>query len=135
MIRQWVLRTAVWFVVALFLLGSIVALAASNSVVASRITEETSAIDANALKPSECAALNLTSIYVCPIGSNRCNTGNTSELVLGTPNSETIQGGNGADCILAGGADDSINGQNGTDVCIGGPGTDSFKNGCETQIQ
>jgi Ca2+-binding RTX toxin-like protein len=109
------------------------AVAASNTVPGSRLASRSSAINANALKPTECAALNLTAIVICPATGN-CNGSNKSELILGTSNADTISGKGGTDCILGGGGDDDISGNAGGDVCIGGPGNDTFHS-CETIIQ
>ena len=87
---------------------------------------------ANNVKPSQCAAITLTTSvsaagnYTAPNGVNG--------LLLGSSGVDRITGRSGNECILGGGGNDTINGGNGTDVCIGGPGTDTFSN-CETQIQ
>jgi len=104
------------------------AFTASNTVPATNAGEQQFVIDANALKPPACAALNLTAIVTNNSGTN------ASELVLGTAGPDTILARGGNDCVLGGGGNDSINGGAGTDVCIGGPGTDTFT-ACETQIQ
>jgi Ca2+-binding RTX toxin-like protein len=90
-------------------------------------------MNANAIKPAACSALNLTSIIICT-GTATCNGTNAKELILGTANPETIQGRGGTDCIVGGGGNDSLIGNGASDVCIGGPGTDTFTT-CETQIQ
>jgi Ca2+-binding RTX toxin-like protein len=118
----------------LIFVGVISALAATNTVPATHADSLSQAINANALKPIECAALNLTSIIICPAGGGNCNGTGASELILGSPNVDNIRGRGGTDCILGGGGDDNINGNAGGDVCIGGPGTDTFTN-CETAIQ
>jgi hypothetical protein len=128
--RFWLLLAGV---VSLILFTMIVAFSATTSVPSSRLTDQIKAITANDLKPSQCSALNLTAIYVCP-GTSTCTGTSANELILGKSNAETINGGAGNDCILGGGGNDAINGGNGTDVCIGGPGTDTFSN-CETQVQ
>lgn len=109
-------------------LASLVALAASNSIPLTRVSTTSRTIDANALKPPECASLNLTAIALA-------NGGAASELVLGTSAGESLNGGDGDDCILGGGGDDSIRGDAGTDICVGGPGNDSMHPNCETKIQ
>lgn len=134
-----ILRTFRGFVpigLMLLILASVfTAVAAANTVPSSRLGDQRSVIDANALKPPQCSALNLTSIYVCPsLLGGSCDPTGTSELVLGTPFDDDIKAGQGDDCILGGGGNDRILGQGGTDVCIGGPGTDAF-GGCETAIQ
>ena len=119
----------------LVLVSAVTAVAASNTVPSSRLADKRSTIDANALKPPECAALDLTSIIVCPSSGGSCQGTDASELILGSPFDDNIRGGKGDDCILGGGGDDSIRGDQNTDVCIGGPGNDSFHPSCETQIQ
>jgi len=109
------------------------AVAASNTVPGSRLASRSSVIDANALKPTECAALNLTAIVICP-ASGTCTGTSKSELILGTSIADTIKGKGGTDCILGGGGDDDITGGAAGDVCIGGPGNDTFHT-CETIIQ
>jgi len=124
---------------AFFLFGVLVflsigfAFAANIGVPTTHLTDQISAITANALKPAACSTLNLTAVVVCTGGN--CNGTNASELVLGTSGAETIRGKGGADCIVGGGGDDQLqgNGSNG-DVCIGGPGNDTFTT-CEIQIQ
>lgn len=111
------------------------AVAAANTVPTSRLTDQTRAIDANALKPPQCSALTLTDIVICPSTGGTCDGTNASELILGSPLIDDIRGGKGDDCILGGGGDDAMRGEQDTDVCIGGPGSDSFHPTCETQIQ
>ena len=122
------------------------AFAAANSVPASRLDDDSFPITANDLKPSECAALNLTNIVVAGNGTS----GN--DLILGTAGNDSLRGSDGDDCIVGGGGDDNIDGQKGndillgqdgndslkgsqdTDICDGGAGTDSGHKSCETEI-
>ena len=103
-----------------------------NVVPPSRLGSTVKATGANDVKPSQCAAITLTTSvsaagnYTAPNGVNG--------LLLGSSGVDRITGRSGNECILGGGGNDTINGGNGTDVCIGGPGTDTFSN-CETQIQ
>ena len=133
MIKRIPLRDAVLSIIILILVSVVMAVAASNTVPGSRLASRSVAINANALKPTECAAPNLTTIVICP-ASGTCTGTSKSELILGTANADTIKGKGGADCILGGGGDDDITGGAGGDVCIGGPGTDTFTS-CETIIQ
>jgi Ca2+-binding RTX toxin-like protein len=134
MIRKFFFRLAL-FGLAILLLSSLgSAVAASNTVPATRVDDLSQVINANALKPTQCAALNLTALFVCPAGGGNCRATAANELILGSPNVDSIKGRGGTDCILGGGGNDDITGNNGADVCIGGPGTDTFT-GCETQIQ
>ena len=104
------------------------AFTASNTVPATYAGQQQFTIDANALKPAACAALNLTAIVVGSTGTA------ANELVLGTAGVDTMNAKGGDDCVLGGGGNDSLTGGTGNDVCIGGPGTDTFTT-CETQIQ
>jgi Ca2+-binding RTX toxin-like protein len=119
--------------VALILVTTGFAIAANNVVPVTHLTDQTTAIDANALKPAACSAITLNAIVICTGG--KCNGTNSDELIIGTSGYDDIKGKNGDDCIIGGDGDDDISGDNGTDVCIGGPGNDSFTNKCETQIQ
>ncbi|MFA5890874.1 MAG: hypothetical protein WDA27_07980 [Actinomycetota bacterium] len=87
-------------------------------------------INPNALKPSECASLDLQVLVTGGVDG-----GNGNDLMLGTVAVDSMSGGKGDDCLLGGGGGDSLNGGAGYDVCIGGPGTDSFHPSCEVQIQ
>lgn len=114
---------------------AISAVAAANIVPASHLADRRSAISANALKPAECAGLNLTSVVTCPSAGGACSGTVGSDLILGSALADDIQGDKGDDCILGGGGDDSLKGDQATDVCLGGPDTDSFHPSCETQSQ
>jgi Ca2+-binding RTX toxin-like protein len=118
----------------LIIVGVISALAATNTVPTTRADSVSQAINANALKPIECAALNLTSVVLCPGGGANCDGTGANELILGSLSAERIRGRGGTDCILGGDGNDNIIGNAGGDVCIGGPGTDTFAT-CETAIQ
>jgi Ca2+-binding RTX toxin-like protein len=117
----------------LILVSVISATTAANTIPPSRLDQYTNGIDANALKPTQCSALNLIEIVECT-GLGTCNGTNARELIIGSPIGETIRGRGGRDCIIGGDGDDNLVGNGGNDVCIGGPGTDTFTN-CETQIQ
>lgn len=108
------------------------ALAANVSVPTMRLTDQSKAITADALKPSACSGLTLTRVVVCTGGN--CDGSNANELMIGTPGSERIRGRGGTDCIIGGGGDDQLVGNGKSDVCIGGPGIDSFLT-CENTYQ
>jgi hypothetical protein len=108
-------------------LASLVALAASNSVPLTRASTTSRTIDANALKPPDCASLSLTAIVLG-------NGGAASELILGTAAADGFNGGDGDDCLVGGGGNDSLRGDGGNDVCIGGEGNDGLHPSCETKI-
>lgn len=131
MIRRNVFRLTLASLLILVFASSIFAFAGANSVPVTRLTNQAFAITANALKPPECAALNLAAIY---IGAAAKGTG-ANDLLLGTAGADNLGGGGGSDCVVGGGGDDTLNGGKGNgDVCIGGPGNDTFK-GCDTKIQ
>lgn len=132
MIKKNTTRLIIVALIALILMSSASALAATNTVPATRIGQQINAISANSLRPSQCSTLNLTSIVVCTGGN--CDGTGANELLLGTANGERIRGRGGTDCIVGGGGNDQLVGNGGSDVCIGGPGTDTFLT-CETQIQ
>lgn len=117
---------AVALVLALLAVGP--AHGAPNTVPATKVARYGTAISANTLKPSSCAAITPTTLVTGITGTAG------ADLQLGSALVDAMSGNNGNDCILGGGGDDAIAGGNGTDVCIGGPGTDTFT-GCETQLQ
>ena len=127
-------RLAFLALLILILASTAFAFSASNAVPTSHLDDVSNAINANALKPTNCAALTLTAIVVCPGGGVTCRGTGASELILGSSGGEQIRGQGGSDCILGGAGDDDIRGGNGNDVCIGGPGNDTFNN-CAVQIQ
>lgn len=129
------LRRFVPFILVILILASVFSVvAAANTVPSSRLGDQKSAINASTLKPTQCAALNLTTIVVCPVTGGACNGTTGNDLIIGSVFADAIKGNKGADCILGGGGDDNITGGSGGDVCIGGPGTDTFKS-CATAIQ
>lgn len=113
----------------LILISVITVLAATNTVPETRLMDQSSAIPASVLAPSECASIryNLTAIVVCTGGY--CTGSNANELMLGTTGNDSIDGKNGDDCIVGGGGDDTLNGSNGNDVLVGGPGNDTLDGG------
>ena len=97
-------RLAVFALVLLVLVGIMTAAAAANTVPTSHLTDQTTAMTANNLKPSQCASYNLTSLVVCGAGGT-CNGTTANDLILGST------------------TNNRINGRAGTDCCIGRPGT------------
>lgn len=114
----------------LILLSVVGAFAASNTVPFTRLDDDSNAITANDLKPSECSGINVSGVYVVS-GFGGGSGGN--DLILGTSSGDIIFGFGGDDCIVAGGGNDFILGGGGTDVCNGGAGSDTAF-GCETEI-
>jgi Ca2+-binding RTX toxin-like protein len=111
--------------------GTIAAYAATNTIPNTRLDADTLSITANDLKPSECAALNLTTI-VSGSGNIDGTTGN--DLILGSAGNDTIQGRQGADCILGGDGDDTLQGSQGGDILLAGNGADSLNGGPGTDV-
>lgn len=134
MIYRYLLRITPFGLILLLMAGVVSAVAAQNTVQPSRLGQRNFAINANALKPPQCAALNLTAVVICPSGGGNCAGTDASDLILGTSSADNITGGKGDDCILGGGGNDFLKGDQGNDVCIGGPGTNTFHPSCETQI-
>jgi len=94
-------RLAVIALLVLLLVSVLTAAAAANTVPSTRLTDQTSAINANALKPAGCAAFDLTAIYICPYATNKkCVATTASELVLARPETNQIDGGGGVNCCV-----------------------------------
>jgi Ca2+-binding RTX toxin-like protein len=110
-------------------LVSVAAFTAANAVPVTRVGAFGATIDANALKPPECASLNLVEIR---IGGG---SGGGNSLVLGTAGNDNLVGASNDDCLVGGAGNDRLTGNAGTDVCIGGLGADTFHPSCEVQIQ
>ena len=106
------------------------ALAATNTVSASKAGRSSSAISVDDKKPKpDCNGIAVTNLV-----TGGGDGGNAADLLLGTAAANTMTGKTGNDCIVGGAGNDNLTGAGGTDVCIGGPGTDTFTT-CETQIQ
>jgi hypothetical protein len=135
MIRRNIIYLAFVMLVGLIAFSVMLAVAANNVVPITYLTDQSSIVTVNDLKPPACSAIVLTAILYCPPGGGACDGTDASELVLGTTADDDIQSGKGDDCILGGGGADSLKGEQDIDVCIGGPGTDSFHQSCETEIQ
>ena len=101
--------------ISLLVLNS-VAVTASNSVPASHLGSVSQTTNANTLKPSQCASLNLTRFVT---GNGNLNGNATAELILGGPGAQTIKGNGGGDCIVGGAGADKLQGKGPTDICIG----------------
>ena len=134
MIHRYIPRLAFVVLTILILVSTIFAFAANIVVPTTRLTNQSSPVTANNLKPAACSAITLTTILYCPSSGGLCNGTSANELIIGSSNIDTILGKGGSDCILGGGGDDDLTGSQASDVCIGGPGTDSFKK-CETEVQ
>ena len=121
-------------IVALILLSTISALAATNTVEDSGLSNSTHQATAEQLKPAACNGITLDNIVVGS-GTFGDSPGNSS-LMLGSPGNDRINGNNRNDCILGGAGNESvfiffpgINGGPGNDVLLGGPGFDVLNGG------
>jgi Ca2+-binding RTX toxin-like protein len=124
-------RLALPIVLALIVVNIFDALAAANLVSATGVDDLRVVINANALKPPECAALNLSAVIV---GSGTFSGGGSNALILGSAGADTIRGQGGSDCIIGGGGNDDLRGGNGTEVLIGGPGADTINGGSGADV-
>ena len=130
----------------LLMMSSLHALAASNTVPSSRLSQQEFSITANDLKPPECAGLFLTDIYL-PNETDKVMGSNTNDLVLGSTTVKYAKGKKGNDCLLSGGGtiDKFLQGRSGDDVLInmgegscimnGGQGNDiCYQNGGNCEV-
>ena len=104
---------------------------ASNTVPATSVGRQVSAINANALKPAACN-WNLTTLVLNGNGT----AGN--DLILATNVATTLNGNGGQDCMIGGAGADTFkgNGKTAGDVCIGNGGTDvNSANKCQNFTQ
>jgi Ca2+-binding RTX toxin-like protein len=124
------LRVLVLVLVAAVGATAVLTLTASNTVPATNVGRQQLGIDANALKPAACAALNLTNLVVGTNGTA------ANDLILGPAAASNFNGNGGADCMVGGAGKDRFtgNGPKAGDVCIGNGGTDNFTK-CTTAIQ
>ena len=121
-----------WSSIFSVLLFSVVtAVAATNTIPATRLGYKTIPLFNNHLRPSACAAISVTSL-VTGAGVITGTAGN--DLILASAGVDIIDGLGGNDCIVGGSGDDVLTGELGNDICLGGPGTDIFAT-CETAIQ
>jgi Ca2+-binding RTX toxin-like protein len=117
------------FLLVLIIVSAATALAGTNILPVTHLSDQSSLIMLNELVPPECASIRyrLEDIVDCRTRGNPCiSNGNKNELILGTAGNDFIDGGNGDDCIVGGGGDDILRGGNGNDVLVGGPGSDSL---------
>jgi Ca2+-binding RTX toxin-like protein len=109
-------------------LGAVTALAAANSVPASRIGQSNHPVTLQQLAPPECAAIagGLTSLFV---GSGTIDGNNGNNLILGSAGDDLIRARQGNDCVVGGGGNDDLRGNQGDDVLLGGSGNDALAGG------
>lgn len=103
------------------------ALAATVTVPPSKAADQSFAVDANAVKPAECAGITLD-------GFGWEVAGRDSGLYYGTAGNDSFSTGKGDDCILAGDGDDSINANAGNDVLLGEGGSDWLIGGVDNDV-
>jgi RTX calcium-binding nonapeptide repeat (4 copies) len=125
------LQFLIFGLIALILFSIGTAVAASNTVPATRADLKTRSIGINDYKPSSCSGLSLTTLVT---GSGTITGTDGNDLILGSSGIDTIDGLGGNDCIVSGGGDDTITGGDGSDICLGGPGIDVFIT-CEGEYQ
>ena len=125
------LKLAALGLLTLIWVSAVTAIAATNTVPATRVESRSTTIGPNHLKPSACAGLFLA-ITISGSGTITGTAGN--DLILGSSGVDSIDGLGGNDCIVGGGGDDILNGGEGTDVCLGGIGNDMFVD-CEGESQ
>lgn len=108
-------------------IGATVVTAAASTVAVptGSVTDVSSAVTADDLKPVECAAITLTSV-VSGSGTFAGAGGTVNELITGSAGVDVISGNGGDDCILAGGGDDTVNGNGEVDVILGQAGNDTL---------
>lgn len=128
---RFTLRFLTFSLLALVIITTLTAIAATNTVPATRIDNKAISFQINHLKPSACAGLSLTTLVT---GSGTITGTASNDLILASSGVDTIDGLGGNDCIVGGGGDDNINGGDGSDVCIGGSGNDIFTT-CEGEVQ
>lgn len=113
----------------LILTTAVTAIAATNSVPFTRLTDQSEYIGINDFKPYACGGTSLTNL-VSGSGILTGTAGN--DLILGSSGADVIDGLGGNDCIVGGGGDDQITGGDGNDVCLSGDGYDVFTS-CEVE--
>lgn len=125
------LRHLIVGLVALLVLSSMTAIAATNTVPPTRVDNVAVSFNLNHIKPSACAGISATNLIT---GSGTITGTEGNDLIFGSAGADEIYGLGGNDCIVGGGGDDMLDGGNGNDVCIGGAGDDVFEN-CEGEVQ
>ncbi len=112
----------------LSVLGAVTALAAANSVPATRIGQSNHPVLLQQLVPSECSGI-AGSLSNLVVGSGNFNGTNAGDLILGSAGPDSIGGRQGSDCILGGNGNDTLDGNQQNDVLVGGAGDDDMDGG------
>ncbi len=132
MLRSRVIKFALAAAVGLLMVSVLTAIAASNTVPVTLLSDTSRAITANNLKPPQCAGITVTNLIV---GTGATVNGTSAnDLILGNGSGQTINGRQGDDCIVGGGGNDTLNGNQGNDVILGGPGDDAINGGQGTDV-
>ena len=125
------IRFFLFSISSLLLFSVVTAVAATNTIPATKLGYKTIPLFNNHLRPSACAAISVTNL-VTGAGMITGTAGN--DLILASPGVDIIDGSGGNDCIVGGSGDDILTGGLGNDVCLGGAGTDIFAT-CESESQ
>ena len=120
-------------VLSLVALGAVTALAAANSVPATRIGQSDHPVLLQQLVPGECASI-AGSLTALVVGSGNFDGTGASELILGSAGADIIRGRQGNDCIVSGGGNDDLQGNQGNDVLVGGGDNDALDGGQANDI-
>jgi len=120
-------------VLSLTALGAVTAMAAANSVPATRIGQSDHPVLLQQLVPGECASI-AGSLTALVVGSGTFDGAAASELILGSGGADTIRGRQGNDCIVSGDGNDDLEGNQGNDVLVGGGGNDALNGGQANDI-
>ena len=117
------LRYLTILLIALVIVTSMTAIAAANTVPATRVEDIPISFNINNIKPYACAGMPLTNLVS---GSGILTGTPGNDLIIAGAGADSIDGLGGDDCILGGGGDDNITGGDGSDACISGPGADTL---------
>jgi Ca2+-binding RTX toxin-like protein len=123
------IRFITYSILILILISAVTAIAATNTVPSTRVTNRGEYISINNLKPAACASMDLTHLVT---GSGVITGTAGSDLILGSSGADVIDGLGGNDCILGGGGDDALTGNDGNDICLRGTGNDILTT-CEVE--
>jgi len=131
--RSRTVRMAAVLLASLAVLSAVNALAAANSVPATRVGQSNHPVTLQQLAPPECASIagGLTSLIA---GSGTIDGNNGNSLILGSAGDDLIRARQGNDCVVGGGGNDDLRGNQGTDVLVGGSGDDALNGGQGSDI-
>jgi hypothetical protein len=121
-------RALAVMILSLTALGAVTAMAAANSVPATRVGQSDHPVLLQQMVPGECASI-AGSLTALVVGSGSFDGTAASELILGSAGADTIRGRQGNDCIVSGGGNDDLEGNQGSDVLVGGDGDDALDGG------